>query len=475
VLIGCALILFGVAVLFGLHDWRRMVFALLLFLPFAGIPTILLYPAPAATRVLKDVYLIVPAYLGFWAWAMQRGGVLRCMPSLPSLGAALGLFSLVVVAQVFNPNAGSLAAGAIGVKTWLFYMPLLVLGHNLVDTTDDVQRLFRWMLAIAVLPIAGGIVQALLISAGRVDLAYLPYGDAAVAVSQGFSATTFHSGSSMKAPSVFTFITQYYNFLLVAIALSFALGLGSQGRLGRGGLYYGFAAVATVAAFLSGSRGAFFTVPLLLGIATVLSGKAAVAVQTAALTAGGLVLAGLAFGTSLSAIWEVSSGLLSDYLFVSPISEFREAATLGYWGVGTGYNTGPARLADAGFDVTISVENYLAKAMVEVGVVGLVILLAAMALLLIHAVATLRRTPDRRARMYGVGIVALLIVSMVNFWKGSYLDVDPLNVYFWLLAGVLFRLPAMQAPVQAAPIGAGRWSPRPRRPAYVEGAYARSA
>ena len=39
-----------------------------------------------------------------------------------------------------------------------------------------------------------------------------------------------------------------------------------------------------------------------------------------------------------------------------------------------------------------------------------------------------------------------MIWSLVYAVKGQYLDLDPLNVYFWLFAGMLFKLPALEDP-----------------------------
>jgi hypothetical protein len=446
----------AIAVLLGVHNWRRALYWLLLYLPFAGIPTILLYPAPDITRILKDICFVVPAYLGFAAAAMKRQEQWPSFPASPLLRALCGVFVVLVLGQALNPHVSSLAAAGVGVKTWLFYIPLVVLGFNLAQTRIEVERVFRWMLLAGLLPVAIGITQSLLISVGRADLAYMPYGDAAAAVTQEFSQTNFGVGQAMKAPGVFTFITQYYNFLLAIIAVSFTVGLAHRKAGRRAGPYFCLAAIASLASFLCGSRGAFITVPLLLGIATILSGNAAVVVQTAVVTTGGLVVTALAFGTTLSDIWRLVSELLVDYAFVTPIAEFATALNVGYWGIGTGYNTGPARLTNLNAQSTVVVENYLAKAVVELGLVGLLVLLIVIAMLLVQAASAVKKIRDPQTKVYGCGIFAFLIVSVVNFWKGSYLDIDPLNVYFWLLTGILLRLPTLKANSEA--------SRDPRRP-----------
>jgi hypothetical protein len=82
------------------------------------------------------------------------------------------------------------------------------------------------------------------------------------------------------------------------------------------------------------------------------------------------------------------------------------------------------------------------------------------AMLLAQAASAVKKIRDPQTKVYGCGIFAFLIVSVVNFWKGSYLDIDPLNVYFWLLTGILLRLPKLGFQ------DSGSW----RRIAYARGA-----
>jgi hypothetical protein len=37
-------------------------------------------------------------------------------------------------------------------------------------------------------------------------------------------------------------------------------------------------------------------------------------------------------------------------------------------------------------------------------------------------------------------VAALLLLTVVSLFKGPYIDLDPLNVYFWLFAGMLLGL-----------------------------------
>jgi O-antigen ligase len=107
-------------------------------------------------------------------------------------------------------------------------------------------------------------------------------------------------------------------------------------------------------------------------------------------------------------------------------------------GHGTGWDTNSAlRYGDA--TERRFVENWYAKATLELGVVGVISIIVAFAALGARLAVPLRRC-DARARPLAAGVFALLAITAVSLFKGPYIDLDPLNVYFWLFAGMLLGL-----------------------------------
>jgi hypothetical protein len=51
---------------------------------------------------------------------------------------------------------------------------------------------------------------------------------------------------------------------------------------------------------------------------------------------------------------------------------------------------------------------------------------------------------DPRLRAVSAALLAFLVWNLAYCAKGQYLDIDPANVYFWLFAGVLARLPYLE-------------------------------
>lgn len=433
VCVGLGIVVAGIS----LRNWRPCIYGLLAFMPFAGIPTIVWYPAPPATRVIKDLIFVLPAYIGFAAWTLQR----RRRNAVPLAFSWLAIL-LTALALIHLPDADVMVA-LIGLKTWVFYLPLIALGYHLVNTVADLDRLVRWLLIIGALPIAAGIVQALLLYSGSPELAYGLYGDAAFDVTQGFSRFEVGTGGLARMASTFTFVSQYYNFVLAMLCLAYgrwrSMPLRSGSRFWLGILPL---AVVVLAGLLTGARGAFVMIPLFLVVALALSADWVGIIQVALLFAAGLTTALTLFKTTSEDLFGVVRELAVDYLTVTQIGELKQALATTLWGLGTGTNTGPARFV-AVDPTIITLENYYAKAVMEFGLPGLLVIVLLFAAVLWHGYQASRSTRDPAAKAYANALVAFLVVSIVNEWKGAYLDIDPLNVYFWLFVGLLLRIPRM--------------------------------
>lgn len=433
-----------VATVVAFRNWKIPVWGLLVYLPFAGLPTILFYPAPPVTRILKDIIFLAPAYVAFLAWYLRQRRPLRLPQPIPAL---MLVFAAIVVGQSFNPAVPDALVALVGLKTWLLYLPLFILAYHFVEDRWQATKFFERLLVIALVPIALGVVQACLISLGQPDLAYGPYGEAAGDVTHGFSRFEIGQGNVYRVASTFTFVSQYYNFVLATLCAGCALWLARAGRGGAGRWWMPFVvALVVVAGFLTGSRGAFVTIPLFFAVVVVVGGYWKWLGQSPVVLIGSLVFAVSLFQTTLRDLFGVVSELGFSYLTDVQLNEFRQALTATWLGFGTGTDTNPARFALTD-ESRLFLENYYAKTVVELGLLGLVALLVLFAAILLQGRASLHRTKDPVLRASAVAILSFLMVSMFNGWKAAYLDIDPLNVYFWFYAGVLVRLPTLTTPL----------------------------
>jgi hypothetical protein len=445
--LAAGLVLLVGALAVGTHDWRRAVYGLLLFLPFSGIPYVLLYPNVRPALVLKDLVFVLPAYAGFLAGRARRR---RVEPgALP--GVLLALFALLIAIQVFNPALPNRLVGLIGAKVWLLYIPCCLLAYHLIETRADLARLLATMSVAAVVPALVGVIEAVIVYAGHPDLVYRWYGAAAEAATQGFAQFDFAGGGSLRRiPSTFSFVAQYFGFLVCMIAVSYAWwrGVLARSRLAPAGAAIWLLLLA--ASFLSGSRAAFVFVPFLVALTVVLEAR------DLRLPIGRLVVPGALLVGVTVAVLGIGAGTLMSHTVAVGMEEFQGVFVDGFRhvlgatlaGLGTGIDTLGARYAfdrpDQFTAVTgIWYESWYVKAYTELGLAGLVLIVAILGRLVVAGLRRHAALRDPGLRAVSASLGALLVWTLLYSIKGQFVDLDPSNVYFWLLVGVLAKLPRL--------------------------------
>lgn len=435
-----------------IYRWRWGIYGMIIFFPVSGLVTLFFFPAPLWTRLVKDILFVLPVYAGFFLWGIQNPAklisVLRDLPILP-----IALLALLVGIQFFNPALPNRMVGLIGVRTWLFYLPMLGLGYQLVSSKQQLLTLAKVMLIVALIPCIFGIGQAVLYYTGEHELAYAIYGAAASDVSQGF--TSFGDAGSnfglVRLPSLFTYVTQYLLFLLSMLPIAYFMAFRPNRKRGPRVGYILILGTILIAGFASGARGAFAMMPAILLLTIMLTTRLARALPRIAMMAtliiGGLFLMGKLLGGGMGKlvgyISEVTGGYLSGDLTDNLVTAFQTT----WVGLGSGMATGPARVAFNSAEEAAAnaagIESFYAKAVYELGLVGLVIVAGLLLSLLWRGFKAFRRLKDPELRLCAGSILAFLIGIMVYLLKGAVIDYDPMNVYFWLLAGLLLRLPSI--------------------------------
>jgi hypothetical protein len=423
----------------GLYNWRWSVLGLLSYMPFSGIPILLGLPNAQIAVLLKDLLFVLPTYTGYLL-ARRRKGL--SFPGSPLYPLLAGLALLVAVESLQTIRQPLVAA--VGAKVWLMYMPLLFLGYHLIYDRSRLTSLLGLMSVLALIPAGVGIVEAVLLDSGRSDLVYGWYGAAARSVTQNFVQFDFSSptGRLLRVPSLFSSVFQYYDFVASTSAISFAWW-----QLTRRRLALCVWLIMLLACFSSGARAAFVLTPLMMGITLLLSRSA---VQAAALVTGvgsvliiaaaliGLSAGDLVFGAIGVGTAEVSAG------FVNGVPTALQSSLIG---MGTGIDTWGARyvLGDAGPIVAgLSYsESWYVKVILELGIGGLLLFGLVFGWLLLRGYHAHQSLSEPGLRAVSASLLALLVWTLAYSLKGPQFDLDPVNVYFWLFAGVLLKISAI--------------------------------
>jgi len=426
----------------GLVRWRAAFAGLLVFLPFAGVVTLALYPADLP-KLFKDALFVVPALAGF-VLARNRS------EDVPAVGfavvAAMATFAALVVAQTLNPALASTGIAVIGLKIWLLYVPLAFLAAAYLRSYRDLVAVMRLLTVLAVLPCTLGLVQwALSATIGYGATMQWFYGAAARGATQGFQRFADYGGLFYRVPSTFTFAAQYSYFALAMLVPTYVVMVSDPSARWRtaGRLVF---ALVVAAGILSGARGNVLLVPMTIALVVVLDGRFSTGASI------GLVLPVLVTGAALAGgldpfrLFEGVADLVGHHGRNVVLGSLGHALDEYPFGLGTGMGAVAARHV-AGGDRTVVLENFYAKSVVEFGIAGLVVVAVLFGTILARGLGVLRRTAATPLRAPAAALLSCLFVFVASSGKGFALEIDPMNVLFWVYTGFLMKLPYLMTHV----------------------------
>ena len=424
-----------------LAKWQRGITWLVLYLPFASGIALALRPSPIGT-LFKDFLFVLPVYAIFFLIHTRELSRVRIPQTMTFI---LVLFGALVLLQLFNPSLGSMVVGAVGVKVWLLYIPLAYLVSVMIEEPDDLVRLLRLSVAVAIIPCGVGILQFLLCTAIGYEVAMtMFYGSKAFDVTQGF--TSFVMGAEFfRIPSTFSFVTQYSGYALMMIPITY-MHMSIESHPGWRSFARIMMGVVFVACMLSGARANFLFAPLLFLTILFLDAK----LTRLAL---GLVFGPFVMMTTLEAVGidplrtfgatgQLAQSYGTDLIFPELIASIAENPL----GSGTGVNTGAAlNIMSAVQKARVhNIEGYYSKAVIELGFPGLMLVILIFGALIAYGLRIRGTLRDPLARSCAAAIAGFLIIMALHSFKGWQIDLDPINVWYWIMVGILFRLPYLQ-------------------------------
>lgn len=415
--------------------WEAALTFMVIALCFGGIAAVNMGSGSYAI-VFRDLFIILPLYIGFFGGA-EGPRMLNLLP-LDVLAMLVLLLTVIFICVFASPtNVGEIA---IGLKVWLFYVPLLAVGVALAARRDVLVRFLRVILLWGFAAATIGLIQSLLVRlVGYERTMEWFFGANAIKVTQDFTVFDV-AGGIYRIPGTFSFVSQYGNFLylyLVVTVIESNIDPDDQYKqIARIGVI-----LATIAGVLCGVRQAIILFPATLAVFA-LGGL---------LSTRMLLIApiGAAAGTAIIAL----SGLdLLEYFSVG--RELAESATghfigeqlasgldFGFLGAGIGSSTTAARYAmgmtvEAG-PAAIGLESFYGKAGAELGWFGFITIAMLMATVVLRSVVSVLQHVTRPSHAIILPLAVFLVSVVISSFKGSPLDADPGNMFFWLFLGLM--------------------------------------
>jgi hypothetical protein len=460
----------GGAVVIGiLNNWRNGVYFFLSWLLFEDFARKFL-GNNMAIYFAKD-FLALVVFISFLA-ALRRKEVVSFRP--PFLGPVL-IFVWFGALQVFNPASTSIWYGLMGFKIFFYYVPMVFLGYALINSEVQLRRFFTVNTVLALIIISLGIAQSIL---GPTFLnPAIPAED--IRALSGLYRVTDSGFSAYRPNAVFVSAGRYANFVMVAglLALGFSGYLLLRQKRGRA-LAFIAIAVTTTGAFLTASRGSFMWAMINMLATSVAfiwgapwrqgaASGALRAIQRAALGIGlGIVLLFYAYPDALLsrlAIYEETlmpnsaKSELTHRGWDYPVQNFLAAFQYARWPYGYGIGTTAlggqyvARFFKAQPPV-VGVESGYGTLVVEMGIGGLILWITMSFAILFSAWKVVKKL--KGSPWFPLGFVifwyAFFLLLPATFGGIQAYEDFLLNAYFWLLLGVLFRLPNIALSAQFA-------------------------
>ncbi|MGI0495567.1 hormogonium polysaccharide biosynthesis protein HpsL [Alkalinema pantanalense CENA528] len=370
-------------------------------------------------------------------------------PLLLLVGYCLLVLLFVNGAQQLAPKGDKpFLMGILGLKVFLGYVPLISCAYYFLNKRSDFYRLMRITTGLIILCCSLAFVQYMMLKTGRCQGTV---GSGAELFKASLGARCLVGGSLLyneeqgviRLPGTFVAPWQWGWFLISAAFFSFATAFSDRSFLWRLAGMGAMAATLTMAV-LSGQRIALAIVPIVFAVLLVVTGQVANLKRflPIGITLG--IFAAIAMAAypdvvqerldSFSSRWEAAPPtefIASQFDFVSDLT--------GILGRGLGRATNSAR----SFGETKLIETYYPKVLFEIGPIGVLLFLAVVTTLTVVTFRAYRQLKDKNLRGMGAALwVFILFISYNTYYYP--LDVDPVAVYYWFMAGALLKLPELE-------------------------------
>ncbi|WOB69445.1 hormogonium polysaccharide biosynthesis protein HpsL [Microcystis aeruginosa] len=352
--------------------------------------------------------------------------------------------------------------GVLGFKVLLGYVPLIFCTYYLIKDKPTLLFFGRLLVTLVIICCVLGLTQYWMLKTGRCAGTRGYVGD--LLFKATLEARCLVGGSLIYSPEVNmirlpgTFVSPWHWawFLVSSAVICYASAFSEISQKWRLAALVGLTLVL-INAVVSGQRLAFFAVPMIVGLMTILTGQIAnlkrflpIIFSVALLLAVGFSFLNPDFiqqrYDSAVARWQNSPPTA----FIQEQLDFAIRNQGGILGRGLGVATSSARF----FGYISFVETFHSKILFELGYIGFALYMIFITHLVYLAFRTYLSLKDPTLRGFaGSYWVLLLFVAYLPYWYA--LDTDPVGVYYWIFAGVIFKLPVIEKQEKEAKILAG--------------------
>ncbi len=335
--------------------------------------------------------------------------------------------------------------GIIGLKILMGYIPLIICGYFLINQQN--LLFFNRLTSILIAICCGlSLIQYLLLITG-VCSGNIGLPEAALD-QPTLQARCFVGGSLLynpdldliRLPGTFVAPWQWAWFLIAGAFFSYAAHI-KETKLPWQIIHWITMALLLIAALLSGQRTAFLLVPIIFLILLILTEPKK---KLLPLKLGLIFLITLLIVNSLGIV----SGRVDNFIArwqYSPPQDFIASQFNWIWqhkleilGNGLGRATSAARTLGK----IVLIETFYPRLLYEIGILGTTVFLGLVTIITITTFKIYKNLENQSLRYFALCLwVFVLFISYNTFYYP--LAVDPISVYYWLIVGILLKLPEL--------------------------------
>ncbi|MGO9639750.1 MAG: hypothetical protein ACLP1Y_00385 [Candidatus Acidiferrales bacterium] len=461
------------ATIYILNDWRSGFYIFVAWLMFEDLARKFL-GNNMLVFFAKD-FLVAVVYLSCLIARKRR----QFESFRPPFWLPLSLFFWLLVVQVFNTGSPSIFYGLLGLKLYVYYLPLMFVAYALVRTPEELNRFMTFSVILAVVISTIGLWQE------TVSMDFLSPANLAPEL-VGLGRLTRMSPLThqlIHAPTgVFVSSGRFADFLI----LMWIIAMGELGYVflsRRPGAKYAILALGTITAgtMLCAIRHAiiFTAISILTMSAAFLWGapwhwgqghRLSKAIRRTFLVGAASLLLLMEFSPAiLGAHWAFLSETMDPTRTGSqfhsrvveyPLDNLEKAFDHPDWILGYGTGTASmgsqyvARILGAPPSTSGGVENGFGTLLIELGILGLLLWLVWTGTMLYFQWGIVRKL---RQTVYFPIAFAIFWYSFLLLIPLTYLTISPYenfvnNAYLWILTGIMFRLPQLAKMPQPVPV-----------------------
>lgn len=403
-------VIFGISFIFFIlfkQNWKKLLYLFLFTLPYLGYLQLQLKQSTVLAPAIHDIIFILPIYLIFFLYKNN----LNILPN--SLRSLIYIFIIIILIQFVNPlNNLNLISRLISFKVWLFYLFFIYIGYYLISNRDELKKFCNFFSFVSVIPcLIGILLYFLILIYGYQEVMTAFYRDYNIAQSstQNFAQFNYENLKLFRIPSTFTFVSQYQNFLMIALVPSIA-SVNFSINYSEKKIYKFILGLIIIALILSGARSSiiYLSIIFIVFYFNYFGLKGIKNLFTKLLFLLFVLIIFYYNFNFLNSTFNLTLMYTKDYFFLGFIDNLYKY----FFGNGLGGATAGARY----FDNTINLlhESYYNKAIFELGFFGFFVVLMLFITYLKEINNIKKKWQNKKKQLFALYILPMYFT---NFWQ----------------------------------------------------------